>query len=62
MLEVASATTEALSIQDDINSSIHAHQFVSASKLQLAKNAEIVQKTALKALQVHTKTHRGISK
>jgi hypothetical protein len=62
MLELTSATTEALAIREDINSISHANRSVPAGKLQFAKNAEIVQKAALKALQVHTKTHREISK
>jgi hypothetical protein len=62
MLEVASAAAEALAIREDINTSIHGNQPVSTGKLQCAKNAEMVQKTALKALQAHTKTHREISK
>jgi hypothetical protein len=62
MLEVASATTEALEIREDIDTSIHGNQPVSTGKLQLAKNAEMVQNTALKALRAHTKTHREILK
>jgi hypothetical protein len=61
MVELASATTEALAIWDDINGSIQANRSVSAGKLQLAKDAETAQKTALKALQVHTQIHREIS-
>jgi hypothetical protein len=62
MLEVASATTEALAIREDINTSIHGNRPVSTGKLQFAKNAEMVQNTALKALRAHTKTHREILK
>ena len=56
MLELASATTEALAIWDDINGSTN--QSLSAGKLQLAQDAETAQRTALKALQVHTQIHR----
>jgi hypothetical protein len=55
-------SSEALAIREDINTSIHGNRPVSTGKLQFAKNAEMVQNTALKALRAHTKTHREILK
>jgi hypothetical protein len=61
-LEVENAIREARAIQNDIDRRIHANLSVSAGKVQRAKDAETAGRTAVAALQVHTKTHVEISK
>ena len=61
-LDVESAIIEARAIQNDIDGCIHAYLSVSAGKVQRAKDAEIAGRTAVAALEAHTKTHVEISK
>jgi len=63
MIELTCATTETVAIRKDIVANNRANRPVSMAKIQLAKDANVIRKAALEAIQAHSReTHRKIPK